>query len=45
MNHLQKAEEWLTRIKRMQTDTKYPEHVKEHAEILEWLIERVKENE
>ena len=41
---MQKAEEWLDRLKQLLNSTKDVEHVKEHIELLEWLIKNTKEN-
>lgn len=35
---LKKAIEWRDRLKKFKTESKYPEHVQEHIEILDYLI-------
>lgn len=39
---IEKAEEWLQRVKLLSTSTSNPEHVREHAELLQWLIDTAK---
>lgn len=35
---LKKAIGWRDRLKKFKTESKYPEHVQEHIEILDYLI-------
>ena len=41
---IRKAEDWLKRLKELLSSTNNIEHVKEHIELLEWLIKNTKEN-
>lgn len=36
---LDKAIKWRDRLKKFKTESKYPEHVQEHIEILDYLID------
>ncbi len=39
---INKAVDWRDRIVKLQTETEHKEHVQEHIEILDYLIERSK---
>lgn len=39
------AKQWRDRIAMLSTETKHKEHVLEHLEILDWLINKVEEAE
>lgn len=45
MTTLEKAIAWRDRLVNYVGHSKYPQHVKEHIEILDYLIEKAKESE
>lgn len=42
--NIRKAEEWARNLKDLLPTLKHKEYVKEHIELLEWLIEHAKKN-
>ena len=45
MSNIIKAEEWARQLKQALPQSRNPEHVQEHIDLLEWLIERVNRTE
>ena len=42
---IDKAKQWRDRVAMLSTESKHKEHVLEHLEILDWLINKVEEAE